>query len=195
MKKNLKIGSNMAKFQFKGLMAPVFTPFTQDKYLLFLNFSKILERKLENLYSKPFHFLHRKTIDYSVIEKYGQYLKTRGTLGVLVNGTVGEGTTLRIDERKRLAEEWLRVSRKQGFTMVLAIGGVGITDVFDLTEHAEKIGVDAIVLLPDLFYKPRVEEDMVEYVKTIVTYTNTTRPIMYYHIPEFTKVYCKYFPA
>lgn len=125
-----------------------------------------------------------------VIEKYGLYLKQKGIHGVLVNGTVGEGTTLRIDERKRLAEEWLRVSRKHGMTMMLAIGGVGIAEVIDLVEHAEKIGVDSIVLLPDLFYKPRVEEDLVDYIKDIVKYA-PTRPILYYHIPEYTDVKCK----
>lgn len=107
-----------------------------------------------------------------------------------MNGTTGEGTTLRIDERKRLAEEWLRVSRKHGMKMFLAIGGVGVADVHDLVDHAERIGVDAIVLLPDLFYKPRVEEDLVDYIKDVTTHA-PTRPILYYHIPEFTAVHCK----
>lgn len=108
----------------------------------------------------------------------------------MVNGTVGEGTCLRIEEHKRLAEEWLKVSRKFGLTMMLAIGGVGVADVYDLAEHAEKIGVDCIVLMPDTFYKPRVEEDLVDYMKDIVKYC-PTRPIYYYHIPTYTDVKCK----
>lgn len=50
--------------------------------------------------------IHRRTINYDVIDKYGQYLKSKGIQGVLVNGVTREGTTLRVDERKRLAEEW-----------------------------------------------------------------------------------------
>ncbi|XP_031634410.1 N-acetylneuraminate lyase B-like [Contarinia nasturtii] len=149
----------MVKFQFKGLICPVFTPFTQDK----------------------------RTIDYDVIEKYGQYLKTKGIHGVLVNGTVGEGTCLRFEEHKRLAEEWLKVCRKHGLTMLLTIGGVGVTEVYDLVEHAEKIGVDCITLLPDLFYKPRTEEDLVDYIKDVVKHC-PTRPIYYHHIPTYTSV-------
>lgn len=125
-----------------------------------------------------------------MIEKYGQYLKTKGVHGILVNGTVGEGTTLRIEERKRLAEEWLKVARKNGLIMLLAIGGVGIADVYDLAEHAETIGVDCIVLLPDLYYNPRVEEDLVEYIKDVAKYS-PTRPILYYHVPQYTNVRCK----
>jgi len=149
----------MVKFQFKGLICPVFTPFTQDK----------------------------RTIDYDVIEKYGQYLKTKGIRGILVNGTVGEGTCLRVEEHKRLAEEWLKVCRKHDLTMILTIGGVGVTEVYDLCEHAEKIGVDCITLLPDLFYKPRTEEDLVDYIKDVVKYC-PTRPIYYHHIPIYTNV-------
>lgn len=112
--------------------------------------------------------------------------------GVMVNGVTGEGMTLRVDERKRLAEEWLKVSRKYGLTMLLVIGGIDITDVYELGEHAEKIGVDGIVLLPDLFYKPRIEEDLVQYFKLITKYI-TRVPLYYYHIPEYTSVKCKLF--
>jgi len=149
----------MVKFIFKGLLVPVFTPFTQD----------------------------RRSIDYDVIDKYGQFLKSKGVLGVLVNSTVGEGTTLKIDEHRRLAEEWLKVTRKYGMTMMLTIGGVSVADTYDLVQHAEKIGVDAIVLLPDLFYKPRTEEDLVDYIKDVAKYAPNLS-IYYYHIPLYTGV-------
>lgn len=82
------------------------------------------------------------------------------------------------------------MSRKYGLTMVLTVGGIDIADVYDLVEHAEKIGVDAIVLLPNIFYKPKIEEDLVEYFKIINKYT-TRVPLYYYHIPEYTNVKCK----
>lgn len=95
-----------------------------------------------------------------------------------------------VEERKRLAEEWLKIARKYGMHMILSIGGTDISDVYDLAEHAEKINVDAIVLLPDLFYKPATEEDLVEYFKDIFKYA-PTRPFYYYHIPEHTNLYRK----
>lgn len=144
------------------------------------------------IHNWPFYFckILRRTINYDVIDKYANYLKSKGVQGVLVNGITGEGTTLRVDERKRLAEEWMKVSRKYGLMMVLVIGGLDIVDIYDLGEHAEKIGVDGIVLLPDLFYKPRIEEDLAEYFNTITKYITRT-PLYYYHIPEYTNVKCK----
>ncbi|XP_055298499.1 N-acetylneuraminate lyase B-like [Sitodiplosis mosellana] len=149
----------MQKFEFKGLLCPVFTPFAQDK----------------------------KSVNYDVIDRYCQYLKSKNVQGVFVNGVTGEGTCLRIDERKRLAEEWFKVCRKYSLTMTLCIGGCDIVDVYYLCEHAEKLGVDSIVLMPDLFYKPKIEEDLVEYFKNVCKYC-PTRPVYYYHIPEYTYV-------
>lgn len=130
-------------------------------------------------------------MNYSTIDQYCNYLKTKGVNGVLVNGTSGEGTCLRLEERKRLAEEWLAACRKYGVTMMLQIGGCDIFGVFELAQHAEKIGVDCVLTLPDLFFKPRIEEDLVSYIKSITLHC-PTRPFYYYHIPRMSGVDCKF---
>lgn len=114
-------------------------------------------------------------------------MKKNGVHGVLINGTSGEGTCLRLDERKRLAEEWLKASRKHGLVYMLQIGGASIYDVYDMAEHAEKIGVDCVLCLPELFFKPKIEEDLVDYIKGIAKYC-PTRPFYYYHIPRMSGV-------
>lgn len=108
----------------------------------------------------------------------------------MVNCEVGEITCLRIDERKRLTEEWFKCCRKHGLCMILCIGGCDICDVYDLCEHAEKLGVDCVCLLPELFYKAKTEEDLCDYIKDICKYC-PTRPLLYYHHPRRTGVKCK----
>ena len=139
----------------------------------------------------PFKDDKKLTINYDVIDKYGQYLKTMGMHGVMVNGMTGEGTTLTVDERKRLAEKWVEVTRKYDLKMLLNIGGLDLPDVYELAEHAERLKVDAVMVMPDLFYHPKTEEDLVYYLKDIVV-RMPTRPILYYHIPMFTEVHCKF---
>lgn len=133
-----------------------------------------------------------REVNYGVIDKYCSDLKTKGVNGVLVNGTTGEGTCLRLDERKRLAEEWLAACRKYDVTMMIQIGGCDILSVFELARHAEKIGVDSVLCLPDLFFKPKIEEDLVSYFKSISVHC-PTRPLYYYHIPRMSGVDCIYF--
>lgn len=113
--------------------------------------------------------------------------------GVLVNGTSGEGSCLRLDERKRLAEVWSAACKKYDVTLMLQIGGCDILSVFELAKHAEKIGVDCVLCLPDLFFKPKIEEDLVSYLKSIASHC-PTRPLYYYHIPRMSGVDCKFSP-
>jgi len=152
-------------FTFKGLMVPVFTPFHDDKKL---------------------------TINYEMIDKYAHFLKAKGMHGVMVNGMTGEGMTLTLDERKKLAEKWFEVTRKYDLKMLLNIGGISITETYELAEHAERLKVDAVMLMPDLFYKPITEVDLVKYIKDIVMYM-PTRPVFYYHIPFLTNVHMDFY--
>ena len=151
------------QFNFKGLLCPVFTPFTDDK---------------------------KRTINYDAIDKYCTWLKQKNVQGVVVNSCVGEGTTLRLEERLRTTELWVKACRKNQMVCMVQIGGACVADVYEMACHAEKLGVDAVLCLPDLCYKPRCEEDLCQYLKDVAQYC-PTRPLFYYHIPHFTSVCCK----
>lgn len=126
-----------------------------------------------------------------MIDKYAHFLKTKGVHGVMVNGYTGEGLTLTVDERKKLAEEWFKVTRKYDLKMLLNIGGMSVPYVYELAEHAEKLMVDAVMIMPDMYYKPMMIEDLVKYMKDIMMYM-PTRPMFYYHIPLYTEFHSKF---
>lgn len=88
---------------------------------------------------------------------------------------------------------WSTACKKYDVTFMLQIGGCDgcdILSVFELAQHAEKIGVDCVLCLPDLFFKPKIEEDLVTYIKSIARHC-PTRPLYYYHIPRMSGVDCK----
>lgn len=130
----------------------------------------------------------KRNINFDIIDKYAQLLKQKGVTAILVNSTTGEGTTMRVEERKRIVEEWFKACRKHQLYCIVQIGGTAVADVYELAEHAEKLGVDAVLVLPDLFYKPICEEDLVHYLKDVAQYC-PTRALLYCHIPMFTQVY------
>lgn len=131
----------------------------------------------------------KRTIRYDKIDKYASWLKQRGINGVLVNGTTGEGVCQRVDERKQNFEEWLKSCRKHDLKCMVHVGGTAVSIVHDLAEHAEEKGADAVLCLPELFFKPTCEEDLVDYLKKIGEHC-PTRPLFYYHFPAFSKVNC-----
>lgn len=135
--------------------------------------------------------MSRRTVDYKKVDGYAAWLKQKGIKGVLVNGTVSEGTNLSTNERKLVTEEWSKACRKYDLTLMTQIGGTGISDVLELAAHAENSEVSAVLCLPDLFFRPAVEEELVDYLLNIAK-SCPTRPLYYYHIPQFTNVRRKF---
>lgn len=144
--------------EFKGLMAPTFTPF-DDK----LN------------------------INFDVIEPYANLLKLKGISAILVNGTSGEGMLLSVEERKRVTEKWSEVCRKLNILLMVQISGCPFVDVVELAKHAASLHVDGVLCLPELYFKPRTIEKLVEYMSDIAVHCPAV-PLYYYHIPMFTQV-------
>ncbi|XP_055382052.1 N-acetylneuraminate lyase A-like [Condylostylus longicornis] len=146
------------KFNFKGLMAPVFTFFNDDV---------------------------DRSVNTDSIADYAEFLSKNGIKGVLVNGTTGEGPVMSVKERKLVTEAWKKCCQKLGLTLMVQIGGAPLPDVIDLAKHAESIKVDAILCLPDLYFKPKTVDHLVLYLQNIARYCSNI-PILYYHIPMFT---------
>ena len=145
-------------WDFKGLVAPVFTPFKEDE-----------------------------CVDYSVIEVYAKLLKSKGIHAVLVNGTTGEGVSLSVDERKKTTLKWSQVCKSLDMALMVQISGCSFADVADLAQHAQMLKVDAVLCLPELYFKPKTVEKLVDYLKDISVYCAEI-PLYYYHIPKLTNV-------
>ena len=56
--------------------------------------------------------------------------------------------------------------------------------------HAESVGSDSLLCLPELYNKPATIEDLVRYLKQVGKAAPKT-PLLYYHIPSYTAVKCK----
>lgn len=142
---------------FKGLMAPVFTPFRGDE------------------------------INYDIIPKYVEFLKSMQVRGILVNGTSGEGMSLNVIERKKVTQKFFDACKHFDVVMMVQISGCPFADVIELARHAEEIGVHGVLCLPELYFKPKTVEHLVKYLKDIASQCPIT-PLYYYHIPMFTDV-------
>lgn len=144
--------------QFKGLMAPTFTPFDSNN-----------------------------EINYDLIEPYTKFLKTKGITAILVNGTTGEGMLLTVDERKKITQKWYDACKKHDVLLMVQISGCPFVDAVELAKHAATLNVDGVLCLPELYFKPKTIEKLVDYMKDIAVHCPKV-PLYYYHIPMFTQV-------
>ncbi|KRT78489.1 hypothetical protein AMK59_8026, partial [Oryctes borbonicus] len=128
-----------------------------------------------------------RSLNVEIIPKYAQYLVDNGIKGVLVNGTTGEGMSQNVQERKLLAEKWVGVKKTTNQHMMIQIGGAPLPDVLELARHAESIGADSLLCLPELYFQPTNIDQLIYYLKVVGQAAPNT-PLLYYHIPMFTNV-------
>ncbi|XP_050667429.1 N-acetylneuraminate lyase-like isoform X2 [Leptidea sinapis] len=126
------------------------------------------------------------TVNVKVIPKYAEYLTKNGVTGVLVGGTASQHMCLSVIDRKRVIEEWVKASKGKLHIMA-QVGGAPMADVLDLTQHYSGIGVDSILTLPELYFRPNDVTDLVDYVVEVAKLAPNL-PILYYHAPHMTNV-------
>nr|BAN20401.1 unkown protein [Riptortus pedestris] len=147
------------KYNFKGLIAPVFTPYNASS----------------------------EDLNLEYIPKYAEYLKTKNVFGVLVNGTTGEHVLMNTSERKTITQTWAKAAKQFNLNLMVQVGGASLPDVLDMAKHAESLNVSSILCLPDLFFKPRTVQELIHYLKLVSNAAPNT-PLFYYHIPAFSGV-------
>lgn len=148
------------KFAFRGLLSPALTPYTNDG---------------------------KFSIQLDVIPKYAKFLSSIGIDAVLVNGTSGEGMSMTVDERKAVTEAWATAVKETKQVLMVHVGGACLKDVQEMAAHAERLGCDSIMSLPELFNKPSTVEGLVNYLKYVGEAAPKT-PLLYYHNPAYTGV-------
>jgi len=123
-------------------------------------------------------------VDYEQAKRLAIALLNSGSEGLVVVGTTGESTTLIREEELRLFTEVKSVVGKQG-TVVANTGSNSTAEALEATKEAERIGVDACLLVVPYYNKP-TQEGLYQHFKTIAQSTNL--PCILYNVPSRTVV-------
>nr|KAF6291214.1 N-acetylneuraminate pyruvate lyase [Myotis myotis] len=127
-------------------------------------------------------------INLSVIGQYVDYLvEKQGVKNIFVNGTTGEGLSLSISERRRVAEEWVTKGRNKLDQVVIHVGALSLKESQELAKHAAEIGADGIAVIAPFFLKPQNKDDLTAFLKEVAA-AAPALPFYYYHIPALTGV-------
>ncbi|MGG3889120.1 4-hydroxy-tetrahydrodipicolinate synthase [Metabacillus fastidiosus] len=123
-------------------------------------------------------------IDFQKTTKLIDYLISNGSDSLVVAGTTGESATLTSEEKLALFKH--TVKEVNGRVPVIAGTGSNNTKAsIELTEKAEEVGVDAILLVSPYYNKPS-QEGLYQHFKAIAE--STKLPVMLYNIPGRTAV-------
>lgn len=127
-------------------------------------------------------FDERGEVDYGQAKKLAGALLESGSDGVVVVGTTGESPTLTREEEIRLFAEVKSVVEGRG-TIVAGTGSNSTTEAIATTKEAERVGVDACLLVVPYYNRP-TQEGLYQHFKTVAE--NTSLPCLIYNVPTRT---------
>ena len=112
----------------------------------------------------------RDLVDWQIAE---------GTNGLVPVGTTGESPTLSHDEHKQVVE-WCIDQGKGRVPVIAGAGSNSTKEAVELSQHAEKAGADAVLVVTPYYNKP-TQEGLYQHFKAINDAIGI--PIIIYNIP------------
>ncbi len=145
---------------------------------------------IKGLVAAPFTpFTAQGKINLAMIERLAESLSANKIAGAFVCGTTGEGVSMTVNERKRVAERWQGCVDKK-LKVIVHVGHTSVEDSRTLAAHAQKIGAAAVGCMAPFCFKPSQVEDLVSFCAKVAA-AAPDLPFYYYHIPCVTGVTIK----
>ncbi len=121
-------------------------------------------------------------VDYQQAKNLAQALLNSGSDGLLLSGTTGESPALSREEKLRLFAEVKSSIANRG-AIVAGTGSYNTKESQELTGEAEKIGVDACLLVVPYYNRP-TQQGLFAHFSAIAQ--ATTLPCILYNVPSRT---------
>jgi 4-hydroxy-tetrahydrodipicolinate synthase len=118
-------------------------------------------------------------VDYATYARLVEHQAREGSQGIVVTGTTGEPSTLTVAERTRLLEVAIDAAAGR-LQVVAATGSQSHADTVTMTEAADRLGADALLIVTPYFIRPP-QRGLEAYYRDLCG--RTARPVMIYHIP------------
>jgi 4-hydroxy-tetrahydrodipicolinate synthase len=121
-------------------------------------------------------------VDETAFRKLIDFQIENGVSGIVPTGTTGEAATLDYQEHLRVIE--LAIEQARGrCTIIAGTGSNSTREAIELTQRAEKLGVDGILLASPYYNKP-TQEGVYRHYQAIAE--STPLPLMLYNVPSRT---------
>ena len=126
----------------------------------------------------------RGELDFEATEAVIERFIEAGVGGISPLGSTGEATHLTFDERKRFAEEVVRLVAGR-VPLVVGVGSSGTREAVELARHAEGAGADAVLVVSPFYWKVG-EEALYNHFAAVAGSVDI--PVLLYNLPMLTGI-------
>ncbi len=121
----------------------------------------------------------KQTVDYDSLNLIVNHLINNNSNGLVPCGTTGESPTLSHEEHKKIIEETIKINDKR-VPIIAGTGSNNTDEAVDYTNHAEKAGADAALVVTPYYNKP-TQQGLYAHFESIAN--SVKIPIIIYNIP------------
>ena len=129
-------------------------------------------------------FDERGELDLAATEAVIERFIEAGVSGISPLGSTGEASHLTSDERKRFAEEVVRIAAGR-VPIVIGVGFSGTRETEELARHAQETGADAVLVVSPFYWKVG-EEALFRHFATVAEAVDI--PVVIYNLPMLTGI-------
>jgi N-acetylneuraminate lyase len=126
------------------------------------------------------------SLNLDQIEPLAEFVLADAPAALYVLGSTGEGPSLSGDERRTVAEEWVRVVNGRA-PIVVQVGHSSVVEAASLASHAASIGADGISAAPPSYFPYSRPDELIGAYAGIAAGAPEL-PFYPYHIPRLTGV-------
>ncbi|MEP3481339.1 MAG: dihydrodipicolinate synthase family protein [Fuerstiella sp.] len=123
-------------------------------------------------------------LNLEVVPKMVDHLLSQGVSGLYVCGSTGEGMSLSSDERRLVAEAYVKATDRR-VPVIVQVGHNSLTEAKQLAEHAQRIGADMFSATCPSYFKVSDVATLVDCMAQLASGAPDL-PFYYYHIPALT---------
>lgn len=123
-------------------------------------------------------------INFEELKKLLEFQVEQGADSIIICGTTGESSTMSLEEKKKVIEFTVETIHKR-IPVIAGTGGNNTKEVILLSQYAEKVGVDGLLVVTP-YYNKTTQAGLVAHYTEIAK--NVTLPIILYNVPSRTGV-------
>lgn len=125
---------------------------------------------------------NERGVDFQKLEELIEWHIESKTDAIIVCGTTGEASTMTEQEKKETIKFVVDLVNKR-IPVIAGTGSNNTADAISMSKWAEKIGVDALLVITP-YYNKTTQKGLVEHFKAIAN--SVTSPIIIYNVPSRT---------